>query len=67
MSTRSTDARQRCEPELAAESMLKRYSSPRVALEMAHWHRADYREGTDPYEYWTQVLAELRRKRSNQR
>lgn len=45
----------RVEPEVAAATMLKRYSSPYIAAEMAHFHGMDYAEGTDNRKYWERV------------
>jgi len=32
--------------------MLRRYSSARIAEEMAHFHGCDYREGDEQRAYW---------------
>ena len=46
-------------PADAAAGMLRRYSTSRVALEMALTHRADYPMVSRPYEYWSAVVNEL--------
>jgi hypothetical protein len=46
-------------PKEAAEGMLKRYSSARVASEMAHFHACDYRDGDERRAYWEAVKVEM--------
>lgn len=51
----STSTNEVFTPEQAAQGMLKRYSTPKVAAEMAHWHAMDYREGDPRRIYWETV------------
>lgn len=50
-------------PATVAESMLKRYSSPKIALEMAQLHSQDYiGEGWEKsLDWWRSVAKEIRR------
>ena len=52
-------------PEIA-EGMLRRYSSPKIALEMAHIHSQDYVPGSrtpdsSRYAHWQAVAHEIMR------
>jgi hypothetical protein len=44
-----------------ARNMLQRYSSPRVAEEMAHGHACDYTPDSEAAKHWRAVQAEIRR------
>lgn len=44
-----------------AQSMLSRYSSPRVAADMAELHSQDYLPGSEDYNWWQAVRCELLR------
>lgn len=48
-------------PSEIAAGMLSRYSSPRVALEMAYAHSHDGREGSPTYKHWQSVAKEIQR------
>lgn len=48
-------------PQQAAQGMLKRYSSPKVAAEMAWHHAMSHDEADARRKYWEQVNAEIRR------
>ena len=43
-----------------ARRMLARYSSPRVAEEMAGWHKHDHPSGSKHYKYWEAVQKRIR-------
>jgi hypothetical protein len=51
----------RASPEKAARGMLRRYSSAKVAGEMAHFHACDYRVGDERRTYWEAVKSEMKK------
>ena len=48
-------------PQDAAAGMLKRYSSPKKALEMAHFHMCDYNPDDARRRYWRTVKEEIKK------
>lgn len=52
---------ERLTPRAAAEGMLRRYSSAKIAAEMAHLHGMDYPAGSAQRRYWEQVKTEIAR------
>ena len=44
-----------------ARGMLRRYSSAKLAMEMAHWHGMDYGPGSEGRKKWAQVRREIAR------
>jgi hypothetical protein len=44
-----------------ARGMLRRYSSARVAMEMAHWHAMDHAEGSASRARWLRVMGTIER------
>lgn len=51
------------EVDATAERMLKRYSTPAVAAEMAHWHAMDHNPGDCYRNYWLAVYGAIQSRR----
>lgn len=47
--------------QTVARGMLSRYSSPKVAIEMAHWHAMDHAEGSEGRSRWQRVKETIAR------
>jgi hypothetical protein len=58
-------ANPRATPEEAARGMLKRYSSREIALEMAHFHKMDYPQGSPQWTYWDEVYRIMSNRKRN--